>query len=159
MMCYIPFCETQPPKNSRFRRLSRVTNEYNSSINLRARGDGMAKPRAETPAETFARRVKAARERQKLTQTELAIRSELTAAAISQIESGDRMPAFKTIVALARALGTTPNDLMGMEVEQLDPSLQELKGLFRDLKDMSPEDYEKVKAFASYLVADRKKKG
>jgi transcriptional regulator with XRE-family HTH domain len=119
----------------------------------------MAKPRAETPAETFARRVKAARDRQKLTQTELATRSELTAAAISQIESGDRIPAFKTIVALARALGTTPNDLMGMEEEQLDPSLQELKGLFRDLKDMSSEDFEKVKGYASYLVAERKTKG
>lgn len=119
----------------------------------------MAKPRAVTPAATFARRAKAARERQKLTQTEVATRSGLTAAAVSQIEAGERLPAFKTIVALARALVTTPNDLMGIEEEQLDPSLQELKGLFRDLKDMSLEDFEKVKAFAAYLVADRKKKG
>jgi len=119
----------------------------------------MAKPRAETPAQTFAHRVKAGRLRQNLKQTELAARSGLTAGAVSQIESGERMPAFKTIVALARALGTTPNDLMGLEEEQLDPSLEELKGLFRDLKDMSPDDFEKVKAFAAYLVAEGKRKG
>ncbi len=119
----------------------------------------MAKPPADTPTQTFARRVKFARQRQKLTQAQLAERSGLTAAAISQIESGDRMPAFKTIVALARALGTTPNDLMGLEEEQLDPSLEELKGLFRDLKDMSPEDIDKVKAFASYLLAQWRQKG
>lgn len=119
----------------------------------------MAKKGADSAAQTFARRLKFARQRQKLTQAQLADRSGLTAAAISQIESSDRMPAFRTIVALARALGTTPNDLMGLEEERLDPSLEELRGLFRDLKDMSPEDIDKVKAFASYLLAQGRRKG
>ena len=119
----------------------------------------MAKTRPETPAQTFARRLRAARERQKLTQTGLAQLSKLTPAAVSQIESGERMPAFNTTVALARALGTTPNDLMGLEgQDQLDPSLQELKGLFRDLKEMSQDDFEKLKAFAQYLVAQGRHK-
>ena len=96
----------------------------------------MATPRAEIQVQTFARRVKAARLRQQLTQVKLAVRSGLTPAAVSQIEAGHRMPAFNTIVALALALGTTPNDLMGFEEEQLDPSLGELRELFRDLKDL-----------------------
>jgi transcriptional regulator with XRE-family HTH domain len=105
-------------------------------------------PPADQRARTFASRVKRTRERQQLTQAQLAEASGLTPAAISQIEAGDRLPAFKTIVALARALRTTPNDLMGVEGEGIDPSLQ---GLFRDLKEMSPADLEKVKDFARYL--------
>ena len=42
-------------------------------------------------------------------------------------------------------------DLLAMN-QQLDPSLQELKGLFRDLKDMSPEDYEKLKELAATVI-------
>jgi transcriptional regulator with XRE-family HTH domain len=106
----------------------------------------------EQPAEIFAKRVKLLRERQRMNQAQLAEASDLTPAAISQIEAGDRVPAFKTILALAKALKTTPDDLMGIETSQLDPSLQELSGLFKDLKEISPEDLEKVKEFAKYLL-------
>ncbi|HMO55397.1 MAG TPA: helix-turn-helix transcriptional regulator [Tepidiformaceae bacterium] len=107
-------------------------------------------------AEIFAKRVKLLRERQKLNQAQLADESGLTPAAISQIEAGERVPAFKTILALAKALETTPDDLMGIETSQLDPSLQELSGLFRDLKEISPADLETVKNFAKYLLFQKK---
>src|SRR5690349_12995092 len=87
---------------------------------------------ADQRAATFAKRVKRTRERQGLNQAQLAEKSGLTAAAISQIEAGERIPAFKTIVELARALKTTPDDLMGVEGAGLDPSLKELSGLFKD---------------------------
>jgi transcriptional regulator with XRE-family HTH domain len=109
-------------------------------------------PTPEQRAQIFAKRVKLFRERQKLNQAQLADASHLTPAAISQIEAGGRVPAFKTVIALAKALGTTPDDLMGIETSQLDPSLLELSGLFRDLKEISPEDLEKVKEFAKYLL-------
>lgn len=104
----------------------------------------------------FARRVRLTRKRQELTQAQLAEKSGLTPAAISQIEAGERLPAFNTIVAIAKALKTTPDDLMELEGQSLDPSLQELSALFKDLKEMSPMDIEKVKAFAGWLIAQKK---
>lgn len=108
------------------------------------------------PGATFAKRIKLTRERQGLNQAQLAEKSGLTPAAVSQIEAGDRLPAFNTILALASALDTTPDDLMGVESAGLDPSLRELSGLFRDLKEISPEDLEKVKAFATWLLYQQK---
>src|SRR4051794_5419210 len=85
-------------------------------------------PTADQRAAIFAKRVKLTRERQNLNQAQLAEKSGLTPAAISQIEAGERIPAFKTIIELAKALKTTPNDLMGVEGDSLDPSLRELTG-------------------------------
>ncbi len=113
-------------------------------------------PTADQRAAIFAKRVRLTRERQDLNQAQLAERSGLTPAAISQIEAGERIPAFKTILMLAKALGTTPDDLMGLEGAGLDPSLQELSGLFKDLKEMSPDDLDKVKAFAAWLLSQSK---
>lgn len=113
-------------------------------------------PTTDQPAAIFAKRVKRTRERQELNQAQLAEKSGLTPAAISQIEAGERLPAFNTILALAAALDTTPDDLLGMEGAGLDPSLQELSGLFRDLKEMSPKDLDKVKAFAMWLLYQQK---
>lgn len=113
-------------------------------------------PSADKRAAVFARRMKLTRERQKLTQAQLAEKSGLTPAAVSQIEAGERLPAFNTIGALAKALETTPNDLMGLDGDSLDPSLQELRGLFRELKEMNPDDFDKVKTFAAYLLSQNK---
>ncbi len=100
-------------------------------------------------AQEFAERLKKTRERQGLTQRELADRSGLTPAAISQLESGQREPTFSTIVRLAVALKTSPNDLMGIgDAESVDPSL---RGLFRDAKKLTAEDVEAVRAFVAYL--------
>ena len=109
-------------------------------------------PSVDQRAAIFAKRVKLTRERQNLNQAQLAEKSGLTPAAISQIEAGERIPAFKTIIELAKALKTTPNDLMGVEGESLDPSLRELTGLFKDLKEMNPKDLDKVKDFARWLL-------
>ncbi len=105
---------------------------------------------ADGQQQMFAERLKLTRERQRLTQTELAKRSKLTPAAISQLEAGLREPTFSTIVRLAGALKTTPNDLIGIGgEEQLDPSLQ---GMFRDVKGLSKDDAEKVQAFVNFLA-------
>lgn len=107
------------------------------------------------PSYALAQRIKQLRTLHGLNQAQLAQSSGLTPAAISQIEAGDRIPAFKTVLALAKALKTTPDDLMGQKVEGLDPSLRELSGLFRDLKQVSPEDLDKVKSFAQWLLLQK----
>jgi transcriptional regulator with XRE-family HTH domain len=104
---------------------------------------------ASPEAQLFAGRLKKTRERQGLNQRELADRSGLTPAAISQLESGQREPTFSTIVRLAAALKTSPNDLMGIgDAEAIDPSL---RGLFRDAKKLDAEDVKAVRAFVAYL--------
>lgn len=108
-----------------------------------------AKRRVETASETWARRIRSTRIRLGLSQADLARRSGLTPAAISQLENGQREPAFSTLIRLAHALETSPNDLIGAE-DRLDPELQ---GLFRNLKDMDPADLDKVIAFAKYIAS------
>lgn len=107
-------------------------------------------------SKNFADRLRVMRERQGLTLTELAARSGLTPAAISQLERAEREPSFSSIYRLSRALGTTPNDLMGIGDESaLDPSL---RGLFRDVKQFDKQDLETVQAFVQFL-ASKKEKG
>jgi transcriptional regulator with XRE-family HTH domain len=128
--------------------------QLNGTI-IRPQGGAFTMPSADQRAAIFAKRVKLIRERQNLNQAQLADRSGLTPAAISQIEAGERIPAFKTMVELAKALKTTPDDLIGLESAGLDPSLQELTGLFKDLKEMSPKDLDKVKDFARWLLTQK----
>ena len=106
-----------------------------------------------TAAKEFSTALKRTRERQELSQEQLAKASGLTAAAISQIESGLREPTFSTIVRLASALKTTPNDLMGLGEAAVDPSLQ---ALFRDATKLSASDYETLKAYARFLAEGKK---
>jgi transcriptional regulator with XRE-family HTH domain len=108
--------------------------------------------RVDAAAKEFSQRLNKTRERQGLTQAQLAERSGLTPAAISQLESGDRKPTFPTIIRLAEALKTSPNDLMAIkDMEGLDPSLQPL---FRDLKKLSKRDVENVKSFIAFLARE-----
>lgn len=102
------------------------------------------------PKEKFGARLRQTREMHGLNQTELAKRAGLTAAAVSQLESGDRMPAFETQVKLAKALGTSVSYLLGEESPDLPPKL---KAVFRDLNALSANDLEKVRDFAAYLRA------
>jgi DNA-binding XRE family transcriptional regulator len=55
-------------------------------------------------ADVFAARLRQLRERQNLTQTELAKRAGLGQAMISLLEQGDRQPSWETIRRLAEAL-------------------------------------------------------
>lgn len=104
----------------------------------------MSEPRAQA----FAARLRATREAQRLNQTDLADRSGLTPAAISQLESGDRLPAFKTLVSLADALKTSVGYLLGEESAELPPTL---RAFFRDLDKLAQSDVDKVRGYAAFL--------
>lgn len=108
-----------------------------------------------SPAHQFGERLRKIRERQDLKQSDLARRSGLTPAAISQLENGQREPNFSTMIRLANALGTTPNDLLGIGADvSADPSIQ---ALFREVRKLEPEDFDAVKSFAQFLAAQKKK--
>lgn len=62
--------------------------------------------RTNTPLEAaIAYEVARARRRANLTQKEVALRSGLTQASISRMESGDRLPRLETLLAIAEATG------------------------------------------------------
>lgn len=61
----------------------------------------------------FAANLRAARARKDISQGELAKEVGVNLATISQYEDGAFVPGADKVIALAEALGTTPNDLMG----------------------------------------------
>ncbi len=60
-------------------------------------------------------RLRAVRESRFLTQGELAERSGVSRQTINRIEQGEIEPRFKTIRALAAALGVEPRELVGVD--------------------------------------------
>jgi transcriptional regulator with XRE-family HTH domain len=64
------------------------------------------------PREAFARNLRGQRLRAELSQERLAHRCGLHRTEISLLERGVREPRLSTIVRLARALGTTPAELV-----------------------------------------------
>lgn len=108
----------------------------------------------EERARAFAERLRKIRERQGLKQFELAAKAGISAAAVSQLETGDRRPNFATLVSLAQALKVTPDGLLGV-VSQSDQD-PELRVLFRELEGMSRSDVDAVSGFISYLREKKK---
>lgn len=53
-----------------------------------------------------------------MTQQQLADASGVTQSMICRLESGEAMPSVETLKALSKALGCTPNDLMGVTVKE-----------------------------------------
>ena len=113
-----------------------------------------ARPRQPEPGDlSFGKRLKKIRDMKRLSQTELAERSGVTPAAVSQIEADDRQPSFKTLSSLAGALGISVGYLLGEESDL--PS--EHKAFFRDLERLDANDVEKLKDFAAFLRERAKK--
>jgi len=100
-------------------------------------------------------RLRAIRKLRKLSQTDLAQRSGLTPAAVSQLESGERSPAFKTLSKLAEALETSVGYLLGEQGAELPP---EFRAFFADLEQLGPSDIEKVFDYTAYLRAQSSKR-
>ncbi len=113
-----------------------------------------ADPYTDERAADFARRLRQMRERQRLRQNQLAELAGLSAAAVSQLETRERRPNFGTLVALARALRTTPDALLGVAGEETDEP--ELKALFRGLEELSQSDVTAVRGFVSFLKQQKK---
>ena len=84
-------------------------------------------------------RIKEIREALDLTQSDLAKKTGLSCAAISQFEGGERTPSLKTLEKIVKALDVSMGDLIGekSKTDKLDTKAQLL---FRDYSCLSPED-------------------
>jgi transcriptional regulator with XRE-family HTH domain len=66
----------------------------------------------------FAVRLRVLRERQGLYQGQLAERAGTTQSTVAKLEAGTQEPAWPLVIALAEALGATPNDFLPLPGEQ-----------------------------------------
>jgi transcriptional regulator with XRE-family HTH domain len=67
------------------------------------------------PNTDFAHRLKLLRDANRLTQYRLAKLSGLTPSTICKLESNERQPTWRVVIALAGVLNCTPNDFLGDE--------------------------------------------
>lgn len=74
-----------------------------------------ARDKARAQADGFAGRLKAARRQAGLTQEDLSSRADLAPVTLSKLETGVNKPTFEIFLALAHALGTSPNYLAGWD--------------------------------------------
>ncbi len=95
----------------------------------------------------FSERLKAARERRGLSQSELASRSGLQPSAISHFETGNRSPSFENLKKLSDALNVTTDYLLG-RAEQPESSGPTASKLFRHAENISAEDLETLQQIA-----------
>ena len=86
----------------------------------------------------FKDRLKSIRKEQEMTQTELAFAAKLTPAAISQFESGAKLPNHSSLIKLSKGLDVTIDYLIGrkeydMEFLLKDPRAREIADGWNDL--------------------------
>lgn len=97
------------------------------------------------PKKTIGDRIRSARERLGSNQARLAADAEITPAAISQIESGDRIPSTPILRKLASVLKVSTDYLLGVTDEiELKDLLQDEKvqQFFRGYQGLNPQDQE-----------------
>lgn len=97
-------------------------------------------------------RIAELREARGLTQSRLAARMGTSQSAISQIEAGERVPSFATLVELAKALEVDMGVLLGMEPQELS---DDERIHFRNLKMLDDESKSALLDFAKFLVTKK----
>ena len=70
-------------------------------------------------------RIRFRRRALRLTQEALAERAGITASFLGHVERGTRIASIETLMCLCRALGATPNELLGAEMLALSSELPE----------------------------------
>lgn len=105
--------------------------------------------------EDFGGRLRAARERKGLSQSDLASRSGLQPSAVSHFETGRRSPSFENLRALADALGVSADYLVGRQ-EDVGAAGPVAEQMFRHLSKMSESD-QKTLADMARILAERNK--
>ena len=105
------------------------------------------------------RRIKEQREKIGITQAKLALDAEITPAAISQIEAGDRVPSSPILRKSAGALGVSSDFLLGTTKEsELKDLLQDeqIQKFFRGFKDLTPGDKKTIEKQIEFLKSQKK---
>lgn len=104
-----------------------------------------------TLPENFPKRLKAARLVRELSQSELAQKAGLQAAAVSHFETGIRKPSFDNLKRLADALQITTDYLLERS-DTMDSSNLEGVALFRQYSGLSTEHQEMADSFVKMLA-------
>jgi transcriptional regulator with XRE-family HTH domain len=74
---------------------------------------------------TLGEHVRAARRARGWTREELAVRARVSVSTVGRIERGDHQPRAAIVIAIALALGLTPEELgaeAGLEIHPMDPN-------------------------------------
>ena len=103
-------------------------------------------------SENFTDRLKAARERRGLSQTDLAKLTGLQPSAVSHFETGNRAPSFDNLKRLADALGVSIDYLLGRD-KSPDVATPVAEKIFRDFSKMTSSDQETLAQMADYLAS------
>lgn len=107
--------------------------------------------------DVFPERLRAAREKRGLSQSDLAERARLQASAISHFETGSRKPSFDNLRRLADALDVTTDYLLGRVTN--DQALAGSDTLHRHLDRLTTEDREVAKGILELLASRAKDRG
>lgn len=110
--------------------------------------------RASKPSESFPRRLRAAREKRRLSQGGLASRAGLQPSAISHFETGARKPSFDNLRRLADALDVTTDYLLGRVADS--QALAGADRLHRHLDRLSADDRDIAEGFLELLARKAK---
>lgn len=103
----------------------------------------------------FSERLRTARKSKRLSQVDLAKRTDLLPSAVSHFENGRRSPSFDNLRKLADALEVTVDYLLGRAQEPKSSDLV-AEQLFRDFERMSTADQEALAKMAEVLAKKNK---
>jgi len=112
--------------------------------------------------EILRRRITEARESQGLNQVQLATRSGVTPAAISQIEKGHRTPTIPVLRRIAKVLGVSLDYLTGKTNQsKLKDMLEdpEVMAFYRGFQSLDPEDKKVIKKQIDFLHSKSRRRG
>lgn len=104
-------------------------------------------------SESFANRLKIAREKRELNQTELAKLTGLQPAAIGHFEKGRRKPSFGNVRILAKALSVSSDFLLGRS-----PDFDAATTAFRGEANLSNADREHIQMMIDMMAAKKKER-
>ena len=104
-------------------------------------------------------KIRALRNKHRWTQKELALVSGIDQSLISDLENNKKTgPRIDTMVALARALEVTTDDLfVPAEPVPVEPTDPKLDVAMRLVEDMTDEEWQSAELFIRFVLAQRKK--
>jgi transcriptional regulator with XRE-family HTH domain len=109
--------------------------------------------------EILRQRITLAREEKGLNQAQLAEKSGVTPAAISQIEKGSRTPTIPVLQRIASVLNVSIDYLLGKADEsELDVLLhdQNVRTFYRGFQELDPEDKETIEKMVEFFKSKKK---
>lgn len=112
----------------------------------------MARRRKKSIEDVVAERIRVERERQGLSQAELARRSGVSQSNLTRLENGGRACTISTLTKLAHGLGMKPAELLGSRLDPPKPTRAE-KAFFRVCEKLRDRDADYLRAVEDVIKA------